>query len=538
MAMPKILMLLPLAMALNHLSAWAESFPPGPLETRSTPVAESQPRDTGALYLQICAECHGADRLGITGPPLIPENFGRLKREDAAKLILHGRPATQMPAFAERLSEAEAQSLMDLVFTPPAETPDWGLERIRASHLALVAPAALPDHPLHGADPLNLFVVVETGDHHATILDGDRMEPLHRFATRRALHGGPKFSNDGRFVYFASRDGWISKFDLHSFQTVAEIRAGINTRNLAVSGDGRYVAVANYLPHNLVILDARDLLPIKLIPVQDDTGKTSRVSAVYAAPPRQSFVAALKDIPEVWEILVADDPLPVYNGPMHDYRMGEGTAREPGPFPVRRTKLDGFLDDFFFNQSYQILIGAARDGNKGQAINLDVRQRIAELDLDGMPHLSSGITWERDGRTLLATPHLSKAEVTVIDLGTWETVAKIPTQGPGFFARSHENTPYAWVDVFSGPNKDAMHVIDKQSLQMVATLRPEPGKTAAHVEFDRYGKYALVSIWEDDGALVVYDAQTLKEVKRLPMRKPSGKYNVYNKITRSEGTSH
>ncbi len=58
------------------------------------------------------------------------------------------------------------------------------------------------------------------------------------------------------------------------------------------------------------------------------------------------------------------------------------------------------------------------------------------------------------------------------------------------------------------------------------------------MEFDRYGKYALVSIWEDDGALVVYDAQTLKEIKRLPMCKPSGKYNVYNKITRSEGTSH
>jgi hypothetical protein len=30
----------------------------------------------------------------------------------------------------------------------------------------------------------------------------------------------------------------------------------------------------------------------------------------------------------------------------------------------------------------------------------------------------------------------------------------------------------------------------------------------------------------------------LKEVKRIPMRNPVGKYNVYNKITRSEGTSH
>ena len=41
-----------------------------------------------------------------------------------------------------------------------------------------------------------------------------------------------------------------------------------------------------------------------------------------------------------------------------------------------------------------------------------------------------------------------------------------------------------------------------------------------------------------DGALVVYDAQTFKEIKRLPMSKPVGKYNVWNKITRSEGTSH
>ena len=37
--------------------------------------------------------------------------------------------------------------------------------------------------------------------------------------------------------------------------------------------------------------------------------------------------------------------------------------------------------------------------------------------------------------------------------------------------------------------------IDKQTLE-VAALRPEPGKTLAHVEFDRYGRYALASLWE------------------------------------------
>jgi hypothetical protein len=104
--------------------------------------------------------------------------------------------------------------------------------------------------------------------------------------------------------------------------------------------------------------------------------------------------------------------------------------------------------------------------------------------------------------------------------------------------RSHENTPYAWVDVFFGRDRDALHVIDKRSLEIVRTLRPSPGKTAAHVEFTARGDYALVSIWDPEGAVVVYDARTLEEVKRIPMNKPSGKYNVHNKITYSSGTSH
>jgi hypothetical protein len=104
--------------------------------------------------------------------------------------------------------------------------------------------------------------------------------------------------------------------------------------------------------------------------------------------------------------------------------------------------------------------------------------------------------------------------------------------------RSHENSPYAWVDVFFGPHRDAVHVIDKDTLEIVKTLRPEPGKTAAHVEFTRDGRFALLSIWEMDGAIVVYDARTLEEVRRIPMVKPSGKYNVWNKTHGSEGTSH
>ena len=494
--------------------------------------------DAAALYAQHCALCHGAQRLGLMGPALLPENLKRLHKAAAAEVVTKGRAATQMPAFGHLLDAQQVAALVGYVYTPLPEVPRWDMAEILASRKTLVEATALPPRPAHKADPLNLFVVVELGDHHATILDGDTLEPLHRFKTHFALHGGPKYSPDGRFVYFASRDGWISKFDMWSLQTVAEVRAGINTRNLAVSADGRYAMVANYLPHSLVLLDAVDLRPIRVIPVADERGTSSRVSAVYDAGPRQSFVAALKDIPEVWEILYADDPLPVYNGPMHDYRLGEGVSRQGGPFPVRRIRLDDYLDDFFFDPSYRLLIGAARNANNGQVVQMDVGRKIADLELDGMPHLGSGITWDYQGRRVLATPHLKKSEVSIIDMQTWKTIRRIPTEGPGFFMRSHENTPYAWVDVFFGPNKDKVHIIDKRTLEIVKTLQPEPGKTAAHVEFDRDGTHALLSIWDLDGAVVVYDADTHNEIKRLPTKKPSGKYNVHNKIPRSAGTSH
>jgi DNA-binding beta-propeller fold protein YncE/cytochrome c553 len=492
--------------------------------------------DAPALYHQHCSACHGADRLGGTGPALLPESLERLKKTEALTSITEGRIATRMPAFGDKLSGEDIDALLAYVYSPLAQSPVWGDAEIRVSRIEVHKPGSLPDKPAFQADMLNLFIVVETGDHHATVLDGDTFEPIMRFPTRFALHGGPKFSPDGRYVYFASRDGWVSKFDIWNLEYIAEIRVGINTRNIAVSSDGRYVMAANYLPHTLVVLNAADLSVVKSIPAVDEKGQSSRVSAVYDAEPRKSFVVALKDVPELWEVSYDDNAAPIYPGYVHDYKMAEAIAI-PGKLNPRRTPLEAVLDDFFFDQSYAYLIGASREG-KGQVVNLDIRRKVADLALPGMPHLGSGITWQWQGRPVLATPNLKDGVVTVIDMQNWQVVKEIQTPGPGFFMRSHENTPYAWTDVFNGAAKDTLQLIDKQTLEIAAALTPAPGKTAAHVEFTRDGRYALVSVWENEGALVVYDATTLREVKRLPMRRPSGKYNVYNKITRSAGTSH
>lgn len=495
--------------------------------------------DAHRLYSEKCASCHGAARMGGTGPALIPETLSRLKGDAIARTIADGRAQTQMPSFSGTLSADDIAALSAYVSKPLDKVPSWTEQDITASR-AFSAGYKRPDKPSFSADPLNLFIVVETGDHHVSILDGDTFDRLARITSPFAVHGGPKFSPDGRFVFIMSRDGWVQKVDIWSLQEVGRVRAGLNSRNIAMSKDGKWLAVANYLPHTLTILSADDLSVARIFDVEDAKGATSRVSAVYQAPTRDSFILALKDVPEIWEIATNPNAEPVFEGFVHSHEKGmkEALASSSGLFARRRIAVTQPLDDFFFDPDYRNLIGAARDGGKAVVVNLIVGREIATLDLPGMPHLGSGISWMREGRRVMATPHLKEGVLSIIDVEGWKLVTTIKTEGPGFFLRSHENSPYVWADAFFGKDKNAMHVIDKQSLAIITTLRPVPGATVAHVEFDRHGRYALVSVWEDQGALIVYDAKTLQEVKRIPMRKPSGKYNVFNKITFSEGTSH
>jgi DNA-binding beta-propeller fold protein YncE len=495
--------------------------------------------DGKQLYDLHCASCHGAERLGGKGPALIPDTLARMRGPALAKVITDGRAATQMPAFSATLTEADVAALAEFVVKPLDKVPSWTASDIAESR-AFANQYKPVERPVFKADPLNLFLVVETGDHNVSVLDGDTFERLDRFATPFAVHGGPKFSPDGHFVFIMSRDGWVQKYDIWALKEVGRVRAGLNARNIAMSKDGKWLAVANYLPHTLTILSTDDLSVARIFDVADAKGVSSRVSAVYQAPTRNSFILALKDVAEIWEIATDPNAEPVFEGYVHSHEKGmtEAVPSSEGLFARRRIAVSQPLDDFFFDPDYRNLIGAARDGDRAVVVNLIVGREIAELPLPGMPHLGSGISWKRDGKRVMATPHLKQAMLSIIGVDDWKLVATIKTDGPGFFLRSHEASPYVWADAFLGPTKDAMYVIDKQTLEIVKTLRPVPGATIGHVEFDRHGKYAVVSVWENDGAIIVYDAKTMEEVRRISMRKPSGKYNVYNKITFSEGTSH
>ena len=84
-------------------------------------LAQPQP---DRLYTEHCAACHGADRLGAMGPALLPENLARLRRAEAEQVILQGRPATQMPAYSDKLGAEEARTLAEYIYAPSRRCPN------------------------------------------------------------------------------------------------------------------------------------------------------------------------------------------------------------------------------------------------------------------------------------------------------------------------------------------------------------------------------------------------------------------------------
>jgi hypothetical protein len=194
------------------------------------------------------------------------------------------------------------------------------------------------------------------------------------------------------------------------------------------------------------LLDAKDLSLVKVIPTLDAAGaRTSRVSAVYDAAPRKSFIAALKDVPEVWEISYDPDAEPVAEGLVHDYQYREGhfkpgmftPAANPAPGPSRRLLLHPELPRDPRRRRARLPRGRSSSSTDARRSPTSTCPgcRIWAPESPGSGQDPAG----RE-RTVMASPNLNEGLVTVIDLDSYQNVKQIRTLGPGFFMRSHENS--------------------------------------------------------------------------------------------------
>lgn len=249
----------------------------------------------------------------------------------------------------------------------------------------------------------------------------------------QARQGEPRFTADRRFAYFGIPGGWITRYDLLTLRVAAKVRTGSAIRDFAISGDGQWILVASEHPDTLTLFDS-NLHEARSYPLSTLDGKVrTGVSRVFSAAPRQSFVVAMKDIPELWEISYDPKSEPIYDGLVHDYRMGEGLAKA-GFLGVRRTPLEEPLDIFFFDKPYRHAIGATRTTGRpvasAQVVNLDARRRIASIPLPDIPRTTSVVSFFHNGIEMLAIPNEKDGCVTALEMKNWQVAPTVTTLDP------------------------------------------------------------------------------------------------------------
>jgi Cytochrome D1 heme domain len=144
--------------------------------------------------------------------------------------------------------------------------------------------------------------------------------------------------------------------------------------------DGRWLLAVREQPPTLLLFDAEQRLT-RTWPVTSRNGQAvSRVAAIVDATTRRSFVVALKDIAELWEISYDPRAEDFYDGLVHDFRMGEGVPTRGFLNPRRIASIDP-LETLHFDPVSTEVFGTS--GAMLHWVNLDVRRRVASRPLAG-----------------------------------------------------------------------------------------------------------------------------------------------------------
>ena len=494
-------------------------------------------------YFQRCAGCHGVLRKGATGKNLEPKNTLKKGQKRLEKIIALGTEGG-MNNFDDIFSAKDISDLATFIQMTPPVPPEMSLEQMRTYTKQFVDPKDYPAKPLHNLNWKNFFIVIERDAGKVAIVDGDTKKVVAHVDTGYAVHvikgtehHKTQHAKDiGRFWYTIGRDGKVTKIDL--WQTpdkmlVAETKMAYDARDIAVSGDGKYVIAGGYWPAHFVIMDAVTLNPLKVVSTRGYNTKgefvnEARVAAIYTTPNEPTFLVAVKELGQMWQVDYTD---------LDNLRIEQISSAE-------------FLHDGFFDPTGRYFQIAANASNKMVVVDTKRRKLEAMIDVDTLPHPGPGANWvDEECGPVGGTTHLGTGLVSVWGndpMGhpdkAWKLCYEVETDGAGAFIRTHENSPYVWADQLKHPEPEiqqSVQVFDKKTHEIVKTIRvtTEPGKVALHMEFNKAGDEVWVSVWNRKeskkplGEIVVYDAKTLKEKARIKgLTTPTGKFNVYNRV--------
>jgi hypothetical protein len=149
-------------------------------------------------------------------------------------------------------------------------------------------------------------------------------------------------------------------------------------RQLATA-DGRWRAEAEDDGRTLVLRDAEGTVRRRL-PVQSlDRTRGGTITALAELPRRRSLAVGFDGLDELWEVSLDPAAPPVYDGLVHDYRMGEAIAT-PGFMAPRRIPLAGRVLALREGaQAPQLMALLGGEPPALHLVNLDVRRSLSSV---------------------------------------------------------------------------------------------------------------------------------------------------------------
>ncbi|MCW9024293.1 MAG: nitrite reductase [Gammaproteobacteria bacterium] len=507
------------------------------------PLSDAEFEQAKSMYFQRCAGCHGVLRKGATGKNLEPKNMLKKGTKRLHRIIQLGTEGG-MNNFDDIFSKKEIDMLARYIQMTPPVPPEMSLALMKKRHKVYIQPKDYPTKPLHNRNWENFFVVIERDAGKVAIIDGDTYEIVDHIDTGYAVHvikgtehHKTQHTSDavGRFWYTQGRDGKMTKIDLWQkpgSMLLAETQMAYDARDVAVSGDGKYVIGGGYWPPHFVILDAKTMEPLKVVStrginVDGDYVNEARVAAIYTTPNEPTFLVAVKELGQMWQV---------------DYSDLDNLRIEM----INSAK---FLHDGFFDPTGRYFQIAANASDKMVVVDTEERKLEAMIDTAKKPHPGPGANWnDPKCGPVGGTTHLGEGKVSVWGNdpaghkdNAWKICYEVETDGAGVFIRTHPKSDYVWADQTKHPEPEiqqSVKVFDKKTRKVIKTIRvtEEDGKAAVHMEFNKAGTEVWVSVWNrkdasnPTGEIVVYDAKTLKEIKRIKgLTTPTGKFNVYNR---------
>ena len=359
----------------------------------------------------------------------------------------------------------------------------------------------------------NLMVIVERTAGSVIVIDATRHEFLGRISGLGNLtHATVKFSHDARYAYVISRDATVSKIDLLSLKLVKQVKAGEDSVGGVMTQDGRYVALSNYKPGEVRILDADTLETVKQISAireyPDGRKVESRTVGILDAPDNL-LIFSLMDADGIWIVDAGRPDFPVIK---KFWDVGK-TPYDALITPDGRFYIAGFL-----NSNWMGLLDMWEQKEVKKILTQKEGQEGSDVPLWKIPHLKG---WAIAGENAYL-PALKREWAIVYNTRTWELIKYVDLKGTALYTVARPGGRYIWVDLI-GKNGDLIQIIDVQRLEVVKTL--DLGKGATHPQFTPKGEAVYVSLM-DDNKVVVYDASNYKLIKEFPADHPSGIFNT------------